>query len=98
MLLLFRKVGETFFVETPGGRIQITIVALYQNGVRVGIKAPKEYNIYREELLAELKQARDSASSGEVENQELTVEHKSPLIQRLASKLKFQGGYEDEKK
>ncbi|MCS6893539.1 MAG: carbon storage regulator [Deltaproteobacteria bacterium] len=86
MLVLFRKIGETFYIDTPGGQIKLTVIALYQNGVRLGINAPKEYNIYREELLEQLQQAQDS-TSGSIEEGTLKVEYKSPLLQRLASKL-----------
>jgi carbon storage regulator CsrA len=51
MLLLSRKVGERFVVHTPGGDVWVTVVAVDRGRARIGIEAPQEYRIYREELL-----------------------------------------------
>lgn len=48
MLVLSRKPGERIRV---GDDIAITIVRIGPNNVRVGIEAPRELNIAREELL-----------------------------------------------
>jgi carbon storage regulator CsrA len=88
VLLLFRKVGETVYVDTPdGSEIKIVVIALYQNGVKLGIKAPENFNIYRAELLQELEQAREQAMGDfpEIEYKMPTV---SPIIRKLAAKLK----------
>lgn len=89
MLLLFRKIGETIFIDTPSGQIKLTVVALYQNGVKLGISAPSEFNIYREELLKQLQQASLSAlESGD--QKPIEVEFKTSTLKRLASKLRTQ--------
>lgn len=88
MLLLFRKIGETIYVDTPdGSEIKIVVIALYQNGVKLGIKAPENFNIYREELLKELEQAREQAK-GDVPEIEYKMPSVSPIIRKLAAKLK----------
>ena len=88
MLLLFRKVGETIYVDTPeGAEIKIVVVALYQNGVKLGIKAPENFNIYREELLKELEQAREQAK-GDVPEIVYKMPSASPIIRKLTAKLK----------
>lgn len=52
MLILDRKPGTTFFINTPNGdRISITCLKSSNYTARIGIAAPKEYNIVREELL-----------------------------------------------
>ena len=48
MLVISRKPGERFFI---GDNITITLVRLGPNTVRIGIDAPPELNIVREELL-----------------------------------------------
>lgn len=48
MLVLSRKPGEKILI---GDKVQITIVRIGPNTVRIGIDAPKELNIVREELL-----------------------------------------------
>lgn len=48
MLVLTRRVGETLII---GDNIKLTIVGVKSGQVRVGIDAPKEVQIQREELL-----------------------------------------------
>lgn len=48
MLVLSRKPGERILID---GRIAITIVRIGPNNVRLGIEAPKELNIVRDELV-----------------------------------------------
>jgi carbon storage regulator len=47
MLVLSRKPGEKILV---GDNVTITIVRIGPNTVRLGIEAPREMNIVREEL------------------------------------------------
>jgi carbon storage regulator len=47
MLVLTRKVGETIAIDD---HIKITIVQIKGKQVRVGIEAPKETKIHREEI------------------------------------------------
>ena len=50
MLVLSRKPGERILI---GGNITVTIVRIGPNNVRLGIEAPREMNIVREELCIE---------------------------------------------
>lgn len=50
MLVLSRKQGERIMI---GDQITLTIVRIGPNNVRVGIDAPREMNIVREELKPE---------------------------------------------
>ena len=47
MLVLTRRAGERIFI---GKEVVITVVRIGPNSVRLGIFAPKEMNIVREEL------------------------------------------------
>ena len=47
MLVLSRKPGERIFI---GEQVAVTIVRIGPNTVKLGIEAPREMNIVREEL------------------------------------------------
>ncbi|MFO7891380.1 MAG: carbon storage regulator CsrA [bacterium] len=47
MLVLARKVGESILL---GENIKLTILSVQGRGVKVGIKAPIEITVYREEI------------------------------------------------
>lgn len=47
MLILTRRVGETLIV---GDDVVITVLGVKGNQVRIGINAPKEISIHREEI------------------------------------------------
>lgn len=49
MLVLSRKPGERIFI---GDQVAVTIVRIGPNTVKLGIEAPREMNIVREELCA----------------------------------------------
>jgi carbon storage regulator len=66
MLVLSRKVGERVLI---GDQIAVTIVRVNGNGVRLGIEAPAEMVVVREELAqraaeAAAKTVADAASVG----------------------------------
>ncbi len=48
MLVLSRKPGERILI---GKDVQITVIRIGPNSVRIGIDAPPEMNIVREELI-----------------------------------------------
>jgi carbon storage regulator len=51
MLILTRRVGETIIIETPAGeRIEVAVLGVKGNQVRVGNPAPADVGILREEL------------------------------------------------
>ena len=47
MLVLTRRPGETIKI---GEDIEVTVLAIKGNQARIGIKAPREVNIVREEI------------------------------------------------
>lgn len=64
MLVLTRKQGQLINI---GEDIKIKIVEIGQNFVRLGIEAPREMPVYREELYEKLKQLNKEASQLDIE-------------------------------
>jgi carbon storage regulator len=63
MLILTRRVGETVMI---GNDVTVTILGVKGNQVRVGINAPKNVAVHREEIYERIKreQQGDSNSHG----------------------------------
>ena len=51
MLVLSRKLGQSFHV---GSDVCVTIVKIDRNSIRIGIEAPDEVSVQREEIAFEL--------------------------------------------
>lgn len=47
MLILTRRVGETLMI---GDQVTVTVLGVKGNQVRVGISAPKDVSVHREEI------------------------------------------------
>ena len=52
MLILTRRIGETVVI---GDDISVTILGVKGNQIRVGISAPKNVSVHREEVYRKLK-------------------------------------------
>lgn len=59
MLILRRKAGETLLI---GDEIKITVLDIYEGGVRLAIDAPKRIPVLRSELLQAADANRDAAA------------------------------------
>ncbi len=53
MLLLTRRDGETIRI---GDDIEVTVLSVKGNHVKIGITAPKEVPVHREEIYLEIKE------------------------------------------
>ena len=60
MLVLTRRIGESIQINDD---IKITIVEAKGKNIRIGIEAPKETKVYREELFLKIKSENQSAAS-----------------------------------
>lgn len=60
MLILTRKVGKSLLI---GDDVSITILNVRGNQVKIGVKAPKEISVHREEIYQRIKQAEDKEQS-----------------------------------
>ena len=61
MLILTRRVGETVMI---GNDITVTVLGVKGNQVRVGVNAPKEVAVHREEIYERIKREEQAAGSG----------------------------------
>lgn len=61
MLILTRKVGETLMI---GDEIEVTILSLKGNQVRIGVNAPKDVPVHREEIYDRIKRERQGGEVG----------------------------------
>ena len=57
MLILTRRVGETLVI---GDDVNVTVLGVRGNQVRLGVNAPKEVAVHREEIYQRIQKENDS--------------------------------------
>lgn len=58
MLILNRKVGESIIISE---NIEVIVTAINGDSIKLGIKAPKDINIYRKEVYEEITRENQNA-------------------------------------
>ncbi|MBS0591760.1 MAG: carbon storage regulator CsrA [Proteobacteria bacterium] len=61
MLILTRRVGETLMI---GDSVSVTVLGVKGNQVRIGINAPKDVAVHREEIFQRIKREHPEQGDG----------------------------------
>lgn len=60
MLILTRRVGETLMV---GDDVTVTVLGVKGNQVRIGVNAPKDVAVHREEIYDRIRKENEAGSA-----------------------------------
>ena len=60
MLILTRRVGETLMI---GDQVTVTVLGVKGNQVRIGINAPKDLAVHREEIYQRIRKEQEGANA-----------------------------------
>jgi len=60
MLILTRRVGETLMV---GDDVTVTVLGVKGNQVRIGVNAPKDVSVHREEIYQRIQREKSGPES-----------------------------------
>lgn len=59
MLILTRRMGEALMI---GDNITVTVLGIKGNQVRIGVLAPKDVSVHREEIYARIRSEKESST------------------------------------
>ena len=66
MLILTRRVGETLMI---GDDVSVTVLGVKGNQVRIGINAPRDVAVHREEIYERIRHEKDEPEGGQADEE-----------------------------
>ncbi|MBK1735739.1 carbon storage regulator [Halorhodospira abdelmalekii] len=75
MLILTRRVGETLMI---GDEISVTVLGVKGNQVRIGVNAPRDVSVHREEIYERIRHEREGGGGAATPSETSGPDTESP--------------------
>lgn len=62
MLILTRRIGETLFIGEGEDAIQVAVLGVKGSQVRLGVEAPKDVPVHREEIYRRIQEEAEACA------------------------------------
>ena len=88
MLVITRKLDQSLIID---GKIEVMVIGLNRDGVRLGIKAPKEVQVHRREVFDAIAEA-NRAATAKTHPGDLSLQDAAALLRARLPKVKKDDG------